>query len=83
MAEYPPPPSRELSACATWCLLPSPRWVLPTDAYTPWFSCALALLIDWTPIWLAFVVPMIGLLITDGVECVPLDPLPPQPPPQW
>ena len=53
--EYPPPPP----------LAP----VLPKEAYTPWFTRLLAFLIDWTPIWAVFVVPMIGLLITDDTDC--------------
>ena len=38
------------------------RWVLPKEAYTPWSTRLLAFLIDWTPIWLVFFVPVIGLL---------------------
>jgi uncharacterized RDD family membrane protein YckC len=39
------------------------------EAYTPWFKRLLAFLIDWAPIWAVFIVPMIGLLITDGGDC--------------
>jgi uncharacterized RDD family membrane protein YckC len=53
---FPPPPS-------------PPARVLPTQAFTPWSKRLLAFFIDWTPIWLVFVVPMIGLPITDGAEC--------------
>jgi uncharacterized RDD family membrane protein YckC len=61
MTEYPPPPPGYDP--------PSPGRVLPKDAYTPWLKRLLAFLIDWTPMWLVFLVPMIGLLITDGGEC--------------
>jgi uncharacterized RDD family membrane protein YckC len=61
MTEYPPPPPGYYP--------PSPGRVLPKDAYTPWLKRLLAFLIDWTPMWLVFLVPMIGLLITDGGEC--------------
>ncbi len=54
---------------------------MPTDAYTPWLTRALAFLIDWTPIWLVFVVPMIGCSLRMVWVCA-VDPLPPQPPPQ-
>ena len=54
---YPPPP-------------PPPAWRLPKEAYTPWSARLLAFLIDWTPIWLAFVVPVIGLLIAGDTECI-------------
>ena len=43
--------------------------MLPPEAYTPWFKRLLAFLIDWAPIWAVFVVPMVGLLITDGGDC--------------
>jgi uncharacterized RDD family membrane protein YckC len=42
---------------------------LPKESYTRWFTRVLASLIDWVPVWLVFLVPMIGLLITDGVDC--------------
>jgi uncharacterized RDD family membrane protein YckC len=58
---YPPPPPG--------ASYPPPRWVLPTEAYTPWFKRLLAFLIDWAPIWAVFVVPMIAVLITDGGDC--------------
>lgn len=29
----------------------------------------LAGIIDWAPIWLVFIVPMIGVIVTDGWEC--------------
>lgn len=48
---------------------PSSRWALPKESYTPWFTRVLAFLIDWVPVWLIFLVPMIGLLITDGADC--------------
>jgi uncharacterized RDD family membrane protein YckC len=48
---------------------PPPQWVLPKESYTPWRTRVLAFLIDWFPIWLVFLVPMIGLLITDGADC--------------
>ena len=48
---------------------PPPGWALPTETYTPWVKRLLAFLIDWTPIWLVFLVPMIGLVVTDGWEC--------------
>jgi uncharacterized RDD family membrane protein YckC len=43
--------------------------VLPKEAYTPWRTRLLAFLIDWTPVWLVFVVPMLGVLIVDGADC--------------
>jgi uncharacterized RDD family membrane protein YckC len=43
--------------------------VLPKDAYTPWVKRLVAFVIDWAPMWLVFVVPMIGVLITDGGDC--------------
>jgi len=43
--------------------------VLPKEAYTPWSTGALAFLVDWAPIWLVCLVPMIGLPITDGWDC--------------
>lgn len=58
---YPPPPSGAYN--------PPPQWVLPKESYTPWFTRVLAFLIDWVPIWLVFLVPMIGLLVTDGADC--------------
>ena len=54
---YPPPP-------------PPPAWRLPKEAYTPWSARLLAFLIDWTPIWLALMVPVIGLLIAGDTECI-------------
>ena len=60
-AYYPPPPAG--------AYYPPPRWVLPPEAYTPWFKRLLAFLIDWAPIWAVYLVPMIGLLITDGWDC--------------
>lgn len=54
---YPPPP-------------PPPAWRLPKEAYTPWSARLLAFLIDWTPIWLALIVPVIGLLIAGDTECI-------------
>jgi uncharacterized RDD family membrane protein YckC len=55
MTEDPPPPGG--------------YWPLPTESYTPWLTRVLAFLIDWGPVWLVFIVPMIGLLITDGADC--------------
>jgi len=54
---YPPPP-------------PSLWRQLPKEAYTPWSKRAVAFLIDWTPIWLVFVVPAVGMLITGDTECL-------------
>lgn len=67
MTEYPPPPPPPPPPGGYYP--PSPRWVLPTDAYTPWAKRLVAFVIDWAPMWLVFVVPMIGVLITDGGEC--------------
>ena len=54
---YPPPPPG--------AYYPPPQWALPKEAYTPWLTRVLAFLIDWLPIWLVFLLPMIGMLITD------------------
>ncbi len=50
--------------------LPAPDPVLPKEAYTPWSTRVLAFLIDWSPIWLVFLVPMIGLLIAGDLDCI-------------
>jgi uncharacterized RDD family membrane protein YckC len=44
--------------------------VLPKEAYTRWSTRLLAFLIDWTPIWLVFIVPLIGLLVAGDMECI-------------
>lgn len=70
MTSQPPPPTYPPSSTGGYPPLPPPpRRVLPKEAYTSWIKRVLAFLIDWTPIWLVFFVPMIGLLITDGGEC--------------
>jgi uncharacterized RDD family membrane protein YckC len=70
MTEYPPPPPGSYPPPPPGGYYPPPqRWVLPTEAYTPWVKRLLAFLIDWAPMWLVFLVPMIGLLITDGGDC--------------
>jgi uncharacterized RDD family membrane protein YckC len=48
----------------------APAAVLPKDAYTPWSTRLLAFLIDWSPIWLVVLVPMIGLLAAGDLECI-------------
>jgi uncharacterized RDD family membrane protein YckC len=48
---------------------PPARLALPKESYTRWFTRVLASLIDWIPVWLVFLVPMIGVLITDGADC--------------
>lgn len=42
----------------------------PKEAYTPWSKRAVAFLIDWTPIWVVFVIPVVGMLITGDTECL-------------
>ena len=49
---------------------PRPPRVLAREAYTPWSTRLLASLIDWTPIWLIFVVPVLGMLVTGDTECI-------------
>ncbi len=46
-----------------------PQWGLPTESYTPWFIRVQAFLIDWIPLWLMFLLPMLGLLAVDGKAC--------------
>jgi uncharacterized RDD family membrane protein YckC len=67
MTEYPPPPPPPPPPGGYYP--PSPRWVLSKDAYTPWAKRLVAFVIDWAPMWLVFIVPMIGVLITDGGDC--------------
>lgn len=44
---------------------------LPAERhYTRWSNRVLAFVIDWTPIWLVFIVPMSGIAITEGTACV-------------
>jgi uncharacterized RDD family membrane protein YckC len=70
MTVYPPPPPGSYPPPPPpGAYYPPPRWVLPTEAYTPWVKRMLASVIDWLPIWLVFLVPMIGLVVTDGWEC--------------
>jgi uncharacterized RDD family membrane protein YckC len=64
----PPPPPGSYPPPPPGAYYPPPQWVLPTGAYTPWFTRVLASLIDWIPILLVFILPMIGLLVTDA-EC--------------
>jgi uncharacterized RDD family membrane protein YckC len=51
---YPPPPPR--------------RWILPTDAYTPWSKRVWASLIDWVPIWF-LLIPWFGVTIVTDRYC--------------
>lgn len=44
--------------------------MLPKQAYTPWHTRLLAFLIDWAPMWLVFLVPMIGLLVAGDLDCI-------------
>lgn len=60
MPEVPPP-----SSSVTY----PPQWELPTESYTPWFTRVQAFVIDWTPVWLVSLVPMLGLLAVDGKAC--------------
>ena len=70
MTQYPPPPpGRYPPPPPPGAYYPPPQWVLPTAAYTPWFKRMLAGIIDWLPIWLVIILPMIGLVVTDGWEC--------------
>ena len=70
MTQYPPPPPGSYPPPPPpGAYFPPPQWVLPTEAYTPWFKRLLAFLIDWAPIWLVFIVPMVGLIVTDGWDC--------------
>jgi uncharacterized RDD family membrane protein YckC len=50
--------------------LPAAAAVLPRDAYTPWGTRLLAFLLDWSPIWLVFLVPLIGLLAAGDLDCI-------------
>jgi uncharacterized RDD family membrane protein YckC len=50
-------------------VMTAPPPPLPKEAHTPWRTRLLAFLIDWTPVWLVFVVPMLGVLIVDGADC--------------
>ena len=52
----PPPPHRR-------------RWVLPSEAYTPWVKRLLAFLIDWTPIWILIAAPYVIEGIESGAGC--------------
>lgn len=70
MTQYPPPPPGSYPPPPPpGAYYPPPQWVLPTAAYTPWGKRMLAGIIDWAPIWLVFIVPMAGVIITDGWEC--------------
>jgi uncharacterized RDD family membrane protein YckC len=50
--------------------IPTPVPALPKEAYTPWATRVLAFLIDWSPIWLVFLVPFIGLLAAGDLGCI-------------
>ena len=67
---YPPPPPGGYPPPPPGAYYRPPQWVLPTDAYTPWFTRVLASLVDWTPIWLVFAVPFLVMLITGDTECI-------------
>jgi uncharacterized RDD family membrane protein YckC len=45
------------------------RWVLPSEAYTPWVKRLLAFLIDWTPIWILIAAPYVIEGIESGAGC--------------
>lgn len=44
--------------------------MLPKTAYTRWSTRVPAFLVDWTPIWLVFAVPFIGLMVAGDLECI-------------
>jgi len=50
--------------------LPAPAAQLPKEAYTPWAKRVAAFLIDWSPIWVVFLIPMIGLLAAGDLDCI-------------
>jgi uncharacterized RDD family membrane protein YckC len=59
---YPPPPP------GGYPPPPPSRWILPTDAYTPFSTRVWAFLIDWIPIWL-LLIPCIGVSIVTDRYC--------------
>jgi uncharacterized RDD family membrane protein YckC len=61
---YPPPPGYPI---------PPRRWILPTNAYTPFSTRVWAFLIDWTPIWL-LLIPWVGAGIVTDSNCTSCTP---------
>jgi uncharacterized RDD family membrane protein YckC len=57
----PPPPSQPDHA---------PALVLPKQAYTRWTTRVFAYVIDWCPLWVITLIPLIGLLVAGDVECL-------------
>jgi uncharacterized RDD family membrane protein YckC len=44
--------------------------VLPKQAYTRWTTRVFAYVIDWCPLWVITLIPLIGLLVAGDVECL-------------
>ncbi|ORB64313.1 RDD family protein [Mycolicibacterium tusciae] len=47
-----------------------PAAALPKQAYTRWRTRVVAALIDWTPIWVIFLIPLVGLVVAGDAECL-------------